>query len=230
MMELSNRLKAVANLVSQDVSLADVGTDHGYIPIYLMKTGKISKAIAMDVNAGPLKRAKDHIIEQDVSIETRLSDGVSSLQVGEVDCVVVAGMGGSLTIHILEEGRQIFHTLREFVLQPQSEIKKVREYLFHNGYSIVEEDMIFEDGKFYPMMKVVKGESEAYNAMELCFGKVLLKKQHPVLKQFLEKEYAKKNNIMNTLKKEKGTHIEIRIKEIEDEPEPIQNALQRYYQ
>jgi len=229
-MELSNRLKAVANLVSQDVSLADVGTDHGYVPIYLMKTGKISKAIAMDVNAGPLKRAKDHIIEQDVSIETRLSDGVASLQVGEVECVVVAGMGGALTIHILEEGRQIFQTLKEFVLQPQSEIKKVREYLFHNGYSIVEEDMIFEDGKFYPMMKVVKGESEAYNAMELCFGKVLLKKQHPVLKQFLEKEYAKKNNIMNTLKKEKGTHIEIRIKEIEDEVEVIQDALQRYYQ
>lgn len=165
-MELSKRLQAVADLVSEGMSVADVGTDHGYIPIYLVKTGKCKKALAMDVNQGPLLRAKEHIAQHNLSeqIQTRLSDGVRAIKKGECDCVVIAGMGGALTIRILEDGKEVFQSLKEFVLQPQSELVKVRQYLCENGYQVITEDMVLEDGKFYPMMKVVSVDAQVLHA------------------------------------------------------------------
>ena len=228
-MELSKRLQAVANLVSPGLRIADVGTDHGYIPIYFMQTGKCSKAIAMDVNAGPLQRACDHISAYGLPIETRLSDGVLALNEGDVDCVIVAGMGGALTIRIMEDGATIFKGLKEFVLQPQSEIQKVRAFLQENHYRIIAEDMVFEDGKFYPMMKVINEETDNYNRMELKFGKLLLEMAHPVLHTFLEKELGKRDRIISALQKECGAHIETRINVIREELEEIQDALQRYF-
>lgn len=231
-MELSKRLQAVANLVSVGLTVADVGTDHGYIPIYLLETEKCTKAFAMDVNRGPLLRAKEHIAQHGLEelIETRLSDGVKQLQVGECNAVVIAGMGGALTVKILDEGKDIFKSLTEFVLQPQSELFKVREYLFEQGYCVVAEDMVQEDGKFYPMMKVINGESDTYNAIEFRYGKLLLLEKHPVLRVFLEKEKNTKKMILQNLQKEGGEHIEVRRKEIEEELEGIEYALQRYYE
>ena len=231
-MELSKRLQAVANLVSVGLTVADVGTDHGYIPIYLLENGKCAKALAMDVNRGPLLRAKEHIVEHGLEemIETRLSDGVKQLRIGECEAVVIAGMGGALTIKILEEGKEVFKSLTEFVLQPQSELYKVRKYLIEQGYRITAEDMVQEDGKFYPMMKVINDESDTYNAIEFRYGKCLLSKKHPVLRVFLEKEKNTKKNILQNLQKEDGEHIEVRKKEIEEELEGIEYALQRYYE
>ena len=231
-MELSKRLQAVADLVSEGLVVADVGTDHGYIPIYLIETKKSPKAFAMDVNKGPLLRAKEHIAEHglETCIETRLSDGVRALQKGECDCVVVAGMGGALTIKIMEEGKDIFRSLKEFVLQPQSELQKVRAYLYQNEYSIVEENMVLDDGKFYPMFRVINGQSEEYHAIELCYGKLLLEQKNTVLKNFLEKEKAVKELILSNLEQSFGEHIETRRKEIQEELEGIEYALQRYYE
>ena len=231
-MELSKRLQAVADLVSEGLVVADVGTDHGYIPIYLIETKKSPKAFAMDVNKGPLLRAKEHIAEHglETRIETRLSDGVRALQKGECDCVVVAGMGGALTIKIMEEGKDIFRNLKEFVLQPQSELQKVRAYLCENAYFIVEENMVLDDGKFYPMFRVINGQSEEYHAIELCYGKLLLEQKNAVLKNFLEKEKAVKELILSNLEQSFGEHIETRRKEIQEELEGIEYALQRYYE
>ena len=231
-MELSKRLQAVADLVSEGLVVADVGTDHGYIPIYLIETKKSPKAFAMDVNKGPLLRAKEHIAEHglETRIETRLSDGVRALQKGECDCVVVAGMGGALTIKIMEEGKDIFRNLKEFVLQPQSELQKVRAYLCENAYFIVEENMVLDDGKFYPMFRVINGQSEEYDAIELCYGKLLLEQKNAVLKNFLEKEKAVKELILSNLEQSFGEHIEARRKEIQEELEGIEYALQRYYE
>ena len=231
-MELSKRLQAVADLVSEGLVVADVGTDHGYIPIYLIETKKSPKAFAMDVNKGPLLRAKEHIAEHglETRIETRLSDGVRALQKGECDCVVVAGMGGALTIKIMEEGKDIFRNLKEFVLQPQSELQKVRAYLCENAYFIAEENMVLEDGKFYPMFRVINGQSQEYQAIELCYGKLLLEQKNAVLKNFLEKEKAVKELILSNLEQSFGEHIETRRKEIQEELEGIEYALQRYYE
>ncbi len=229
-MELSKRLQAVAALLSEGETIADVGTDHGYLPIYLIQFHRFQKAFALDVNQGPLLRAKEHIEAYHMSdkIETRLSDGVKALYVGECDSAVVAGMGGALTVKILTEGEMIFRSLKEFVLQPQSEIWKVREYLIHNGYQIVAEDMVFEDGKYYPMMRVENSESEVYRDIELLYGKCLLADRHPVLKQYLEKEYYTKSEIQTRLEAVSGEQIEARRAELDTELIQIQESLKVY--
>ena len=230
-MELSKRLQAVADLVGNNLVVADVGTDHGYIPIYLIESGKCEKAFAMDVNEGPLLRAKDHIRAYGLAerITTRLSDGVTALEVGECEAVVVAGMGGALAVKIMEDGKEVFRSLKEFVLQPQSELEKVRQYLNENGFRIVAEDMVLEDGKYYPMMKVVNAEDSKYSLVELRYGRCLLNQKHPVLKMFLEKEENSKQIIIQNLEQQPGEHIKVRIQELENELEIVRETLAVYF-
>ena len=139
-MELSKRLYAVAGLVTEGASVADIGTDHGYVPIYLVKNNIASKVIAMDINRGPLERARMHIIGHGLKdqIETRLSDGLRMVNPGEVDGMIAAGMGGALVIKILEDSKEVVDSLAFAILQPQSEISKVRKYLHDNGLVIVQ--------------------------------------------------------------------------------------------
>ena len=205
MVKLSNRLLTVASFVTNGNVLADVGTDHGYIPIYLLQEKRIPRAIAMDINAGPLQRAKEHIDVYGLKdyIETRLSDGVAALTPGEVDTVLVAGMGGGLVMHILEEGKEVCMQAKELVLQPQSELEKVRAYLWSNGYVILQENMVLEDEKFYPMMRVayqnVIDMESAENLLFCRYGKHLLEQKHAVLKEYLEREEKLYTGILKNL-------------------------------
>lgn len=214
-MELSKRLYAVASLVTEGASVADIGTDHGYIPIYLMEHQIASKVIAMDINRGPLERARMHVIGHGLKgkIETRLSDGLQAVAPGEVDTMIAAGMGGGLVIKILEEGKKVVECLDVCILQPQSEIRKVREYLASHSLKIIKEDMVEEDGKFYPMMKVVHGAPETYTECEYLYGRCLLRNQHPVLKKYLQREMAIKESIVRQLDKRMNSESAAQRKE-----------------
>jgi len=230
-MELSKRLYAVAGLVTEGASVADIGTDHGYVPIYLIKNNIASKVIAMDINKGPLERARMHIIGHGLKgqIETRLSDGLKNLEPGEVDAFIAAGMGGGLVIKILEDSKAVVDSLKFAVLQPQSEIAKVRKYLNRNGLVIIDEDMVEEDGKFYPMMKVVHGEPQIYEEYEYIFGKILLEKKHPVLHKFLLREQYIQESIVEQLSKHIGSEsAEQRTREILHERQYTLQALERF--
>lgn len=208
MVKLSNRLLAVASFVTNGNVLADVGTDHGYIPIYLLQKQQIKRAIAMDINEGPLERAKEHIamFELNDYIETRLSDGVKALKLGEAETILIAGMGGGLVMHILDEGKEVCRQAKELVLQPQSELERVRNYLWSNGYVILEENMVLEDEKFYPMMRVqYQNQIDTKSAENLLFcryGKYLLEQKHEILKLYLEKERMLYEGIKNSLQKQ----------------------------
>lgn len=206
-MELSKRLAAVAALVPEGACVADIGTDHGYVPIFLVEQGIVRKAVAMDINRGPLEHARMHIAESRLSdrIETRLSDGLEKLNVGEADTVIAAGMGGGLMIRILDEGREIIDSVKVCILQPQSEIVKVRRYLQEQGLVIVREDMVEEDGKYYPMMQVIHGEGECYEEYEYIYGKQLLRTCHPVLKKYLLREQGLKESIIRKLSVHSGS-------------------------
>lgn len=223
MVKLSNRLLAVASFVTDGNVLADVGTDHGYIPIYLLQEKRIPRAIAMDINAGPLQRAKEHIglYGLDNYIEIRLSDGVAALTPGEVDTVLVAGMGGGLVMHILEEGKEVCRQAKELILQPQSELERVRAYLWSNGYVILGEDMVLEDEKFYPMMHVVyQNVVDTENAGNLLFcryGRQLLEQKHAVLKEYLMREEKLYTGILGNLSQSASSEkTRERIGEVEE--------------
>ncbi len=158
-MLLSDRMRAVAGLVQPCESIADIGCDHGYIAIELVRSSVCRHVIAMDINSGPLDRAKHNIVDfclQDY-IETRLSDGVGALKEGEAEGIICAGMGGGLVISILEQGKKLIGGMKQVILQPQSELLEVRSYLREKGYRIDREDIIYEDGKYYPMMRALPG-------------------------------------------------------------------------
>lgn len=230
-MELSRRLYAVASLVTEGASVADVGTDHGYIPIYLMQQGIASRVIALDINGGPLERARMHIIGYKLKgqIETRLSDGLSAVRPGEVDSMIAAGMGGGLIIRILEEGREVVESLRECILQPQSEVWRVRRYLLDHHMDIIDEDMVEEDGKYYPMIKAVPGESPRYAECEYIFGKRLLEKRNPVMEKFLHRELDIREGIFKELSHHVGSEgAKIRMEELRREIMIISRALGYY--
>lgn len=236
-MELSKRLFAVASLVTPGNRIADIGTDHAYIPIYLIEKKRSISAIAMDVNKGPLERAEVHIEEaglQDL-IETRLSDGFEKLVPGEVDCAVIAGMGGGLVIKILSAYPEVTSRLKECVLQPQSEIAKVRAFLLQQGFQFVEEDMVLDEGKYYPMMKVVPSKAseaepkfDGWTETELRFGKLLLEEKTPVLHTFLKREYTLHKQILKRLEEKSGEKIEKRKSELKEDLYHIEKGLEYY--
>lgn len=169
-MQLSKRLRAVADLVPGGTVLADVGTDHAYIPIALVEEGKIPRALAMDINQGPLTRAEENIKAHGLEekIETRLSDGLEKMKKGEADTVLIAGMGGLLTVRILSSKREVLGGAT-LVLQPQSDLPSVRGWLAEEGYAITAEDLVLEDGKYYQMMRAQKcGEMSEAKDWNYC--------------------------------------------------------------
>lgn len=189
--ELSKRMQMVADMVTKGNVAADIGCDHGFVSIYLVEQEICPKVIAMDVNEGPLLRAKEHVTERglDEKIDIRLSDGIDKLMKNEADSIFIAGMGGRLVIKILSDHFDRVKELKEVILQPQSELHLVRRFLKEQGMSIVQEDMVEEAGKYYPCMKAVWKEQKAeYTELEEWYGPLLLNQRHPVLYQFLLKE------------------------------------------
>lgn len=232
-MQLSKRLLTVANMVTSARCLADVGTDHGYIPIYLVEEGRAAASIAMDVNQGPLKRAEANIESHGLSskIQTRLSDGVQALKEGEADSVVIAGMGGGLVQKILREGSGVLKGVEYLILQPQSELEEVRRFLYANGYEIEDEEMVLEDGKYYPMMKAVHArQAGALTDLEYKYGPVLLRKKHECLLKYLEWEQAVLNNVLEGLAGRDGGAARARKCEIEEKLACLARAKECYYE
>lgn len=231
--QISRRLCAIADLVTEGNRLVDVGCDHGYLPVYLKLQGRIPSAIATDVAEGPLSRARAHIDQYGLGdyIETRRCDGLADVGHGEGDTLVIAGMGGPLMERILAEGRSVWEDFREMILQPQSDIPHFRHFLLENGFHIIEEEMILEDGKFYPILKVnrkAEEQAEPWSIQEEMFGKFLLERKHPILRKYLERELRIHEEILEKLKKASGETALKRKNEVEEERQLILSALNRY--
>ena len=229
-MQLSKRLQAVANLVTPGKRLADIGTDHGYVPIWLYEQGRIPSALAMDLREGPLQRAKEHIRMHglDEKIKTRLSDGLEKLLPGEADSIVIAGMGGMLVVKILTQGQAVLDSVQELILQPQSDLDAVREYLHRTGFVIVQEEMVFEEGKYYPMMKAVHGENTDDRKIWFLYGRLLLENRHPVLESYLQKEYDSCCKLLEKLCQTATEVASRRCEELLEKKHLIEEALAFY--
>ncbi len=237
-MQLSKRLQAVADLVTQGYRLADVGCDHAYTSIYLADWGISPQIIAMDVNQGPIDKAKENIKRYGCAdrIEVRKSDGLEKLKPGEVDAILIGGMGGALTIEILLRRPDILKEVKELILQPQSEISKVRKMLIKQGFLIVKENMVQEDGKYYVMMKAVRNEvvkkQEDYllsKPEHLYYGRLLLEMKHPVLLDYLNWELGICEAVLQNLDAEQTEKALERRKDFEAKIDLIHHGLE-YFQ
>lgn len=152
---LNPRLAAVADMVTPGSVVADVGTDHAYLPIWLIKKGVCPTAIAMDIRQGPLDRARENIRRYQVEekIWIRLSDGLEQLKPGEADTVVIAGMGGELISRILARAPWVKQQAIRFIFQPMSAAAELRIYLSQEGYAIQKETAVMDAGRIYTVLE-----------------------------------------------------------------------------
>lgn len=216
-MQLSKRMIAICHMVTEGKQVVDVGTDHGYVPICLVKTGKIPGAIAMDVNPGPLERARAHIAEQKLEgyIEARLSDGLAALGAGEGECLIIAGMGGRLTCEILQAGREKLPSFQELILAPHAEAEKVRRFACGLGYHIAQEALVSEGGKYYPVFKLEPGAAECGDPLFFAYGEQLLRERDPVLREYLQKERRELQQLREALRGQQSPGARGRLAEVE---------------
>lgn len=190
MIKLKPRLNMASEMVRTGSRIADIGTDHAYLPVVLIMNKKIPHAIAADLRKGPLENARQTVEANSVEekIELRLSDGLEKILPNEVDDIVIAGMGGILISEILSKAEWIKNKSIKLILQPQSHSENLRKFLFDNGFEIMQETACFEDDKVYICMSAsFCGKVCEYSEAQLVFGSFLSKNDEPS-KAFVEKK------------------------------------------
>jgi tRNA (adenine22-N1)-methyltransferase len=201
-MAFSERLKMVSSMISKGEIMADIGTDHGYVPIYAIRHGIMKKVIAADISRGSCDKAQANInangfVEQ---IEVRCGNGLEVIHEGEVlDCLLISGMGGLLAIEIMKQNTVLVENLKQLIVQPQRDIDAVRKFVHAHGFKIVDEDMLFEDGKYYTVLNCERGEEETYSPCEYMFGKRLIEKKSTVLREYCVFESNKIKKILESV-------------------------------
>lgn len=239
---VSKRLHTIASFVPEHSRVADIGSDHAYLPVFLVQSGKASKAVAGELNAGPWKVAKQHVAQQRLSdrIDVRRGDGLSVLQSGEADVICIAGMGGTLITQILQEGQDQLTGVNRLILQPNVGEKVVRSWLLDHGWRLIEEEMIEEDNHIYEILVAERGEGrepyleilkeEHTLSMELLLelGPILWKKRHPLLKKKWESELDKLYRIREQMKQGRSDleSLEARMREMDQKIKELEEVVQ----
>ncbi len=207
-MDLSIRLKAIADEVKGCKSIADIGTDHGYIPMYLVKNGICETAIASDINKGPLEKAKKNIGLDGLKdrVKCYLGPGLAPLKVNEVEGIVIAGMGGNLTRDILLADMDKVKNYKLMVLQPAQNPEVLREFLYNNEYEIIDEKLLKDEGKYYELFTVRYND----NAERLKFddkiyyeiSPMLLRRKGDLLKEYIEVKIEHSKKVLTYIKED----------------------------
>lgn len=196
---LSDRLKAVAKYIGQDASVADVGTDHGYIPVYLAQNHMARRIIASDVKKGPLARAVASAEGYGVvdRIEFVQTNGLDGLEGCGIDTVVIAGMGGETIAGILQKASWTKMENMRLILQPQSKLNLLTDWLAQNGIEIKDASLAFDEGRLYTVILAGTGK----NAEGRGVIRVLFDKHDPLLPQYLEYLIQKERRALEGLVK-----------------------------
>ncbi|MDY0234615.1 MAG: class I SAM-dependent methyltransferase [Gudongella sp.] len=221
-MKLSNRLETILKLIPQNSIVADIGTDHGYIPRELIKN-KISKfVIATDISAPSLEKTKEIVKNEDLdkSIDTRLGDGLSLIKEFEVDVVLIAGMGGILISEILTEAKQKLDTFGTYILQPMVGADELRKYLINNGFRIVDEELAKEEDRIYEIIVAQRGLQAFTNEIDYEINPLLIEKNHPFWRELILNRIKQKEKVVEELKQvqteKSGSRLEDLLIEIHD--------------
>ncbi|MCR5349210.1 MAG: class I SAM-dependent methyltransferase [Bacilli bacterium] len=196
---LSKRLSAIADLVPQGAYVADVGSDHAWLPIFLVESGKIDWAMAIDNKIGPYLRMKENVASSAAKnhIVCSCSDGISALSDG-VDTLIVAGMGGRLACEILEAHPEKLGNVRTIIVDPHRDLMAVRKRVTELGFHIEEETMVKEDRIYYTVIRFVRGFPEVpYSPNELAFGPVLMRQGDPIYVEWLSTQKGKIGHLLD---------------------------------
>jgi len=213
----SKRLLEIASLVKKNSIVGDIGTDHGYLPVYLIENNISKKVIGSDISKGSLNKIIDYVKSKGLEdeIDTRLGNGLEVIKPFEIDTVIIAGMGGILIRDILDKNWKLSKSINNFILQPMIGAKELRHYLLNNGYTILENRLVKEDGKYYEVIYARPGLEPKWEDFNLEVPRSLIDERHPLLKEYINHKLAYSINILNNIKDTKSEKVEVRIKELE---------------
>lgn len=210
MINLSQRLQALADFVPPGMRIADIGTDHAFLPCYLVGTGICPSAIGVEVRPGPYDSARRTVRSYNLEklIDLRLGNGLMPLKEGETEVIIIAGMGGALIAEILESSPQIIDSVSRLVLQPMNGAEIVRSWLYEKGWMIIGEALVKEDGRIYQIIAAEKGNQRMLTDAELLYGPVLIRESHPLLLELLQKDLQSWQEILHHLAKSRSETAE----------------------
>lgn len=199
----SLRLKKIYNLIEKNSIVADIGTDHGILPIMLSKSSIAKKIIATDISKNSLSKLEEKLKynENIKNIKTRVCDGLNSFLEYEIDTIIISGMGGILIKEILNENLNIVKSCENLILSPNNSQDLLRKFLIDNNFKIVDEVDVYENSKYYQILKVSYGKNIPYKDYEYLYGKILIEKKSKNLKSYLENELNKNILIIEKIKK-----------------------------
>lgn len=186
-MKLGNRLQTITSKIPKGLTVVDVGTDHAYLPIYLVNKGISKKVIATEILPGPYRKAQKNITKAGLQdfIDLRLGPGFNTINPAEADIAVIAGMGAMTIINIINESRQVADSVEKLILQPMKNPAELRKYLFKIGYKIIDEDVTWEDDKFYEIIVVRKANLSPFDETDIIVGPVIRNKKNPVIIEYI---------------------------------------------
>lgn len=230
MMDKSKRIEFIVSNLEKVTTLADIGTDHGYVPLLALRNEVCEKAIACDINKDPLAKGKLNAILEgiDDKIEFRLGNGFEPLNINEVEEVVIAGMGGNLIRDIIQKDLSKVASCKYLVLIPAQNPEVLREYLYKNDFEIIKEDLCFEEGIYYELFKVRKAEGHSIELDNIYYeiSPMLLRSKHPLMKDYIDYKINEYNKILGFITDESESALK-RKTEVSEKIE-ILNRMKNY--
>lgn len=216
-MKIGERLETIGRLVPAGSVLADIGTDHAYLPVWLLQQGRISRAVAGDIAAGPCQAARTTVAMHGLQdrVEVRQGSGLEVLQPGEADCIVIAGMGGSTMSSILAAAPEIARSAKLLVLQPMAGAAGLRQWLTANGWRLMDEELVDDPPHFYEIICAKPGQDKAYAAAEYAVGPVLLRKEHRLLAQQLARQINGCRQLLQNMERSEKARASAKYQELQ---------------
>ncbi len=209
-LNLSNRLSAIASFVPEGGEIADIGTDHGYIPVWLIQNGRTDHVTATDIKEGPLNAAALTAKTWGITkIHFMRTDGLNGLDAKDYDTIILAGMGGETIINILTRACWKWEERHRLILQPMSKIPELCRYLYENGWMIDNEKLAMDEGVLYRIILARPGIQEVPAPEFLYAGLALFEKNDPLLPGYLNMLIRKTKRAIDGLEKGKTDHCEV---------------------
>ena len=230
--QLSKRLETVVSYIPKQSKIADIGSDHAYLPCYAVNKGIASSAIAGEVVKGPYLSAKKQVEDAQLTqeVEVRLGNGLEVIAPGEVECITIAGMGGTLIASILDAGKDKLTNEPRLILQPNVSAKSIRTWLMDNEWDLIGEEILEEDDKLYEILIAERGNPKNHYSKEiekeLLLGPFLMKEKNAAFIKKWNQELHQWKNILNNMEKaEKTEALEERKNELVGKIKMVEEVL-----
>ncbi|MDU2132155.1 class I SAM-dependent methyltransferase [Finegoldia magna] len=221
------RLEEIINLVDDNSIVADIGTDHGIVPYELIKSNKAKKVIASDISEKSLDKLREKLdyLDEPEKIILNVSDGLDDLNEYQVDTIIISGMGGNLIADILGKNIDVAKSANCLILGANNSLSLLRKFLHDNSFEIIEEVDLFENDKYYQILKIKVGKQLFLNEYEYEFGKFLIDNKSKNLKQYIKQQIDNKKTILSYISEKESDNVKNAVDNINEEIQELEKVL-----